>query len=199
MLSIQCPNLPPEPDALSKSVIAFCAPVPAVECLIAVTTSPSAIDGCPSTSAHAPLMTEIARRRNVSRRTKRTHAPQGEPLFTLMLFPPRRLPRHGDSSQRGDDPTRLTPICGLPIGLEQPLCGLDVRGAALEPASHEKINPRGKSQSSCCRHKPCIQALIGWSLEVVPGVHLALLPIRRRERPYAESYTLALSISPASS
>ncbi len=60
--------------------------------------------------------------------------------------------RYGDSSQRGDETTRLTPIpeltCGLPIGLEQPLCGLDVRGAALEPASHEKINPRSKSQLS---------------------------------------------------
>src|SRR5436190_12361442 len=87
----------------------------------------------------------------------------------------------------------------VPIGLEQPLCGLDVRGAALEPASHEKINPRGKSQLSRCQHKPRVQALIGWSLDVVAGVHLALLPVRRRERPCAESYTLALRISPASS
>jgi hypothetical protein len=111
--------------------------------------------------------------------------------------------RYGDSSQRGDETTRLTPIpeltCGLPIGLEQPLCGLDVRGAALEPASHEKINPRSKSQLSRCQHKPRVQALVGWSLDVVAGVHLALLPVRRRERPCAESYTLAFRISSASS
>lgn len=69
--------------------------------------------------------------------------------------------------------------CGLPLGLEQPLCGLDVRGAALEPPSHEKINPRGKSQLNRCQHKPRVQALIGWSLDVVAGVHLALLPVRR--------------------
>jgi len=87
---------------------------------------------------------------------------------------------------------------GLPISLEQPLCGLGVRGAALKPASHEKINVRGKSQSSRCQHKPRVQALIGWSLDVVAGVHLALLPVRRRERPCAESYTLALWSSPAS-
>ena len=86
---------------------------------------------------------------------------------------------------------------GLPIGLEQPLCGLGVRCAPLEPASHEKINPRGKSQLSRCQHMPRVQALIGWSLNVVAGVHLALLPFRRRERPCAESYTLALRISPA--
>src|SRR5215813_3535260 len=89
--------------------------------------------------------------------------------------------------------------CRLPIGLEQPLCGLGVRGAALEPASHEKIYPRGKSQLSRCQHKPRVQTLIGWSLDVVAGVHLALLPVRRRERPCAESYTLASRISPASS
>ena len=89
--------------------------------------------------------------------------------------------------------------CGLPIGLEQPLRGLDVRGAALEPASHEKINPRGKSQSSRCQNKPRVQALIGWSLDVVAGVHLALLPVRRRERPCAENYTLVLRICVAAS
>ena len=66
--------------------------------------------------------------------------------------------------------------CGLPIGLEPPLCDLGVRSAALEPASQEKIKQRGKSQSSRCRHMPRVQALIGWSLEVVVGVHLALLP-----------------------
>src|SRR6185437_826908 len=87
--------------------------------------------------------------------------------------------------------------CGLPIGPEPPLFGLGVRGAALEPASHEKINPRGKSQLSRCQHKPRVQALIGWSLDVVAGVHLALLPFRRRERPCAECYILALRISPA--
>jgi hypothetical protein len=43
---------------------------------------------------------------------------------------------------------------GLPIGLEQPLCSLGVRGAALEPASHERINLRGKSQLSRSQHKP---------------------------------------------
>src|SRR6478752_1925751 len=89
--------------------------------------------------------------------------------------------------------------CGLAIGLEPPLFGLGVRGAALEPASHEKINPRGKSQLSRCQHKPRVQALIGWSLDVVVGVHLALLPVRRRERPCAGNYILALRISPASS
>src|SRR5262249_39928589 len=47
--------------------------------------------------------------------------------------------------------------------------------------------------------KPRAQALIGRSLDVVAGVHLALLPVRRRERPCAESYTLALRIKPASS
>jgi hypothetical protein len=77
------------------------------------------------------------------------------------------------------------------------LCGLDVRGAALEPASHEKINPRGKSPSSRCQNKPRIHALIGWSLDVVAGVHLALLPFGGREQPCAESYTLASRISPA--
>ena len=102
-----------------------------------------------------------------------------------------------EMKRQGSRPSELT--CGLPIGLEQPLCGLGVRGAALEPASHEKINPRGKSQLSRCQHKPRVQALIGWSLDVVAGVHLALLPVRRRERPSAESYTLALRISPASS
>ena len=121
----------------------------------------------------------------------------------LGAFATRRLPRHGDSSQPVDEATGLTPILnlrrGLPIGLEQPLCGLDVRGAALEPPSHEKINPRGQSQLGRCQHMPRAQALIGWSLDVVAGVHLALLPVRRRERPCAESYTLALRISPASS
>jgi len=100
--------------------------------------------------------------------------------------------------KRQDSPHPELP-CGLRIGLEQPLCGLGVRGAALKPTSHEKINPRGKSQLSRCQHKPRVQALIGWSLDVVAGVHLALLPFRRRERPCAESYTLALRISPASS
>src|SRR5437660_12350585 len=66
-------------------------------------------------------------------------------------------------------------LFGLPIGLEQPLCGLDVRGEALEPACHEKINPRGKSQLSRCQHQPRVQALIGWSLGVVACVHISLL------------------------
>jgi predicted ABC-class ATPase len=37
-----------------------------------------------------------------------------------------------------------------------------------------------------------------WSFDVVAGVHLALLPVRRRERPCAGSYVLALRISPVS-
>jgi len=47
--------------------------------------------------------------------------------------------------------------CGLLIGLEQPLCGLGVRGAAFEPARHE-ISRAAKSQLSRCQHKPCAQA-----------------------------------------
>src|SRR5215475_5245086 len=82
--------------------------------------------------------------------------------------------------------------CGLPIRLEPPLCDLGVRRTALEPASHEKINQRGQSQLSRCQHKPRVEALIGSFFSVVVGVHLALLPVRRRERPCAESYTLVL-------
>ena len=103
-----------------------------------------------------------------------------------------------EMKRQGSRPSR-THVWASDRSLEQPLCVLGIRGAALEPASHEKINPRGKSQSSCFQNKPRVQALIGWSLDVVAGVHLALLPVRRRERPCAESYTLALRISPASS
>jgi hypothetical protein len=85
----------------------------------------------------------------------------------------------------------------LPIGVEQPLCGFDILGATREPSRHEKVYPPGNTQLSRCQHQPRIQALIE-SLDVVVGVHLALLPVRRRERPCAESYTLALRISPAS-
>ena len=77
------------------------------------------------------------------------------------------------------------------------LCGRGVRGAAFEPASHERIDQRGKSQSSGGQHEPRVKTLIGRSLEVVSGVHLALLPVRRREQPCAGSYSLALRISPA--
>jgi hypothetical protein len=119
-------------------------------------------------------------------------------LHTLMLSPPAACPVMG-TDPNVDVAAHARPelTCALPIGLEQPLCGLDVAGAALEPASHEKINPRGESQSSRCQNKPRVQALIGWSLDVVAGVHLALLPFRRRDQPCAESYTLALLFSPA--
>lgn len=124
-------------------------------------------------------------------------------LHTLKLSPPHRLPPSWGliPAWRWNDKAHAHPelTCGLPIGPKQPLCGLGVCGAALEPASHEKINPRGKSPLSRCQHRPRAQALIGWSFDVVAGVHLALLPVRRRERPCAESYTLALRISPASS
>src|SRR5262249_28739111 len=80
-------------------------------------------------------------------------------------------------------------MCGLAIGLEQPLCSFGVRGAALEPASHERIDQRCKSQSRRRQHKPRVQ--VGSSLEVVLGVHLALLPIRRRDSP-APRVTLLL-------
>ena len=99
------------------------------------------------------------------------------------------------SARQGSRPSQLA--CALPTGLEQSLWGLDVRGAVLEPASDEKINAHDKSPLSRCQHMPRVQALVGWSLDVVAGVHLALLPVRRRERPCAESYTLALRISPA--
>mgnify|MGYP007071006407 CR=1 FL=1 len=46
---------------------------------------------------------------------------------------------------------------GLLVSLEQPLCGLDIRSAALEPPGHEKIDLSGKAQSSCCQHKPQVQ------------------------------------------
>jgi hypothetical protein len=52
---------------------------------------------------------------------------------------------------RRDDKSHCKSPCGLAIGLEQPLRGLDVRSAALEPASHEKIDQRGKSQPRGCQ------------------------------------------------
>jgi hypothetical protein len=76
------------------------------------------------------------------------------------------------------------------------LCDLEVRGAALKPPSHEEIDPRGKSQLNRCQHKPRIQAQIEWSLDLVAGVHLALLPFSAEEQPCAGSYTLAFRISP---
>jgi hypothetical protein len=91
---------------------------------------------------------------------------------------------------------------GLPIGLEpeHPLCGLGVRGAALEPASHEKIKPRGQSQLRRGQHEPHgVYAQVEWSSDVVAGVHLALLPVRRRERPCAGNYTLVSWIGFAAS
>ena len=111
------------------------------------------------------------------------------------------MARRADWRQRNPplqiDRLRLRMI--RPANSEQPLCGLGIRGAALEPASDENINTRGKSQLSRCQRKPRVQALIEWSFDIVAGVHLALLPVRRRERPCAGSYTLALRISPASS
>ena len=87
--------------------------------------------------------------------------------------------------------------CGLPIGLEQVLCCFRVRGAALEPPGNENINPRGKSPLKRGQHGPRIEAQIEWFLDIITGAHFALLPFRRREQPCAESYTLALRISPA--
>src|SRR5262245_6822048 len=112
-------------------------------------------------------------------------------LHALMLFHPVACPCHGDSSQFGDETAHAHPelTCGLAIGLEPPLCGFGVRGAALDPASHEKINLRGKSALSRCQHTPCAPALIEWFLDFVAGVHLALLPVRRRERPCAELHS----------
>ena len=58
--------------------------------------------------------------------------------------------------ERAKKPPAPNSRLGLPIGLEpeHPLCGLGVRGAALEPASHEKIKPRGQSQLNRGQHKP---------------------------------------------
>jgi hypothetical protein len=70
--------------------------------------------------------------------------------------------------------------------------------SALAPAQrgHEKMYPRGKSQLSRSQHKPRVQALIEWSLDVVAGVHLSLLPVRRRERPCAEITLLLCGSAP---
>jgi hypothetical protein len=42
-------------------------------------------------------------------------------LHTLMLSPPRCRPRHGDSSQRGDETARLTPIPNSRVGFRSVL------------------------------------------------------------------------------
>ena len=85
------------------------------------------------------------------------------------------------------------------VGSTADLRGLEIRDAALEPPGDQNIDPRGKAQSKRRQHRPRVQAQIEWSLDVVAGVHRALLPVRRRERPCAGNYILVLRISPAAS
>src|ERR1700680_4589010 len=108
----------------------------------------------------------------------------------VILSHPQRLPRQGDSSQGGDETTRLTPIPNSRVGFRSVLNHRCATSAFVAQRSSQratrKPTPREKPESSRCQHKPRVQALIGWFLNVVVGVHLALLPVRRRERPCAE-------------
>jgi hypothetical protein len=85
--------------------------------------------------------------------------------------------------------TPATPIPnsrGLPIGLEQPLCGPTFVAQRSSQRATRKINPRGKSQLSPCQHKPRVQALIGWSPRRRCGRSSALLPVRGGSGPAPE-------------